>query len=186
MKLMRSFGVVLLALLPILSYGQMGKVLKDKELDESTLVNALTPEASTMPEKLACPPEMPKCRSIRIDRIPVKQAAASLLITFEADSAKLTQKAKQLLDTVGRALNSDKLASFKFSIEGHADPRGSEELNLRLSQERAESVVSYLAEEKKVDRNRLQPIGKGPSEQMNIVDPSAPENRRVTIKTITE
>jgi OmpA-OmpF porin, OOP family len=184
MKVIRSLGIVVLALVPMLSFGQMEKVLKDKEVNESTLVEALTPEEMPTLEKSACPPDMPKCRSFKIDRVPIKQAAASLLITFETDSAKLTPKAKQSLETVARALNSDKLANFRFSIEGHADPRGGEELNLRLSQERAESVVSYLAEDRKVDRSRLQAVGKGQSELMNIVEPNAPENRRVTIKTI--
>lgn len=188
MKAIRSLGMIVLALAPMLSFGQMDKVLKDKEINESTLVNALTPEEMPLPEKPMCPPEMPKCRSIRIDRVavPVKQPAASLLITFETDSTQLTPKAKQSLEVVATALKSDKLANFKFSIEGHADPRGGQELNLRLSQERAESVVSYLANNQKIDRIRLQAVGKGQSELLNIADPSAPENRRVTIKTIVE
>jgi outer membrane protein OmpA-like peptidoglycan-associated protein len=168
--------------MPLLSFSQAEQLLKDKEFDESTLINALTP----MEEKPMCPPDMPKCRTFRMDPRPVKQASASLLITFETDSAKLTLKAKQSLETVARALKSDKLANFKFSIEGHADPRGGEDLNLRLSQERAESVVSYLAEYQKIDRSRLQAVGKGQSELLNIAEPSAPENRRVTIKTMTE
>ena len=181
MKTVRNWGIVVLALLPMLSFGQAEKVLKGREIDESTLVYALTPAEKPI-----------LTRSIRISRegqqasVPAKQAAASLLITFETDSAQLTPKAKQSLETVARALKSDQLANFKFSIEGHADPRGGEELNLRLSQERAESVVSYLADDQKIDRNRLQAVGKGQSELLNVADPSAPENRRVTIKTLTE
>jgi len=180
MKYMRGLGMVVLAMVPVLAFGQADKVLSGKEIEESALVDALTP------------PEKPfLTRSIRVTRegqapVPVKQAAASLLITFETSSAKLTPKAKQSLETVARALKSDKLATFKFSIEGHADPRGGEDLNLRLSQERAESVVAYLAEDQKIDRSRLQAIGKGQSELLNTTDPSAPENRRVTIKTVTE
>lgn len=180
MKAIRNWGFVVFALLPMLSFGQAEKVLKGREIDESTLVDALTPAEKPI-----------LTRSIRISRegqapVPVKQAAASLLITFETDSAKLTAKAKQSLETVARALKSDKLANFKFSIEGHADPRGGEELNLRLSQERAESVVSYLADDQKIERSRLQAVGKGQSELLNVADPYAPENRRVTIKTLTE
>ena len=180
MKIMHSFGIVILAMVPMLSFGQAENVLKGKQIEESTLVDALTPAEKPI-----------LTRSIRVTResqppVPVKQAAASLLITFETDSAKLTARAKQSLEVVARALKSDKLANFKFSIEGHADPRGGEELNLRLSQERAESVVSYLADDQQIDRSRLQAVGKGQSELLNIADPNAPENRRVTIKTIIE
>ena len=180
MKIMNTIGVVVLVLVPMLSFGQAEKVLKGREIDESTLVDALTPAEKPI-----------LSRSIRVTRenqrpVPIKQAAASLLITFETDSAQLTPKAKQSLEVVARALKSDKLASFKFSIEGHADPRGGEELNLRLSQERAESVVAYLADEQQIERSRLQAIGKGQSQLLNIAEPNAPENRRVTIKTLTE
>lgn len=180
MKRMHSLGMAVFLLAPMLVFGQADKVLSDREINESALVDALTP------------PEKPfRTRSIRVTRegeapVPVKQAAASLLITFETGSARLTPKARQSLDTVARALKSDKLATFKFSIEGHADPRGGEDLNLRLSQERAESVVAYLADEQKIERSRLQAVGKGQSELLNSADPSAPENRRVTIKTVTE
>jgi outer membrane protein OmpA-like peptidoglycan-associated protein len=89
------------------------------------------------------------------------------------------------MDVVGRALNADKLAPFKFSIEGHADPRGGTELNQRLSEERAQSVRQYLVENHHIDPQRLTSVGKGDKEPLNEKDPAAPENRRVTIVTIT-
>ncbi|MBS1138070.1 MAG: OmpA/MotB domain protein, partial [Proteobacteria bacterium] len=67
-----------------------------------------------------------------------------------------------------------------------ADPRGGEEYNLHLSQARAESVVNYLAEQHQIERDRLKPVGKGISEPLNTARPDAPENRRVTIKTVVE
>lgn len=180
MKRIFGLGMAVFLLAPVLAFGQAEKVLSDKEINESALVDALTPQEKPF-----------ITRSIRVTReaeapVPVKQAAASLLITFETGSARLTPKARQSLDTVARALKSDKLATFRFSIEGHADPRGGEDFNLRLSQERAESVVAYLADEQKIERSRLQAVGKGQSELLNSADPSAPENRRVTIKTVTE
>jgi outer membrane protein OmpA-like peptidoglycan-associated protein len=109
-----------------------------------------------------------------------------MLITFVTNSAELTPKAKEMLAVLARALQSDKLAQFKFSIEGHADPRGGEELNLQLSQLRAEAVVKYLSEQQNISESRLVAVGKGQSELMNTRDPSAPENRRVTVKTVVE
>lgn len=177
----RSMALVLCAVAPALAFAQpTEKVLKGKEVTESNLIEALTPEEGV------------RTRSIKIMReggtpqAPAKPAAASLLITFETNSAELTPRAKQSLDVVGRALTSNKLADFKFSIEGHADPRGEDARNLDLSQARAESVVNYLAENFKIDRSRLKPIGKGETELMNTANPAAPENRRVTIKTVVE
>jgi outer membrane protein OmpA-like peptidoglycan-associated protein len=81
---------------------------------------------------------------------------------------------------------SDKLGSFRFAIEGYADPRGVSATNLKLSQARAESVRDYLVRGKHIDPARLEPIGKGDRELMNKVNPIAPENRRVTIVNISK
>ena len=67
------------------------------------------------------------------------------------------------------------------SIEGHADPRGSEEANLKLSQARAESVREYLLASHGVAAERVTAVGKGSSALMKPNEPAAPENRRVTI-----
>lgn len=181
MTVARSLALVLCAVVPALALAQpTEKVLKGKEVTESNLIEALTPDEGV------------RTRSIKIMReggqpqAPLKPAAASLLITFETNSAELTTRAKQSLDVVGRALTSNRLADFKFSIEGHADPRGDEKHNMDLSQARAESVVKYLAEHFNIDHTRLKPIGKGDTELMNTANPIAPENRRVTIKTVVE
>jgi outer membrane protein OmpA-like peptidoglycan-associated protein len=108
---------------------------------------------------------------------------ASLLITFATDSAQLTPGASQALDVVAKALESDQLAGLSFTVEGHADPRGSEAHNLALSKARADSVIDYLVTHHGVLRERLDAVGKGSSELMDPAHPDAPENRRVTIVT---
>lgn len=175
MKTPTIVALALCALLPGTALAQAGKVLQGKEINESALVNALTPEPQS------------RSRSIRVTReAPAPSPSASLLITFETNSAQLTPQARQSLDVVGQALKTDKLSSFSFTIEGHADPRGTEALNLKLSQLRAESVVSYLVDTKGIERARLKPVGKGQAELLNTANPIAPENRRVTIRTVTE
>jgi OmpA-OmpF porin, OOP family len=78
-------------------------------------------------------------------------------------------------------MKSDKLANVKFTIEGHADPRGNEEANLKLSQSRAESVRDYLTASHGLAAERVNAVGKGSSALMKPSEPAAPENRRVTI-----
>lgn len=202
MKLTPIIGATLIALFSNVGLAQE-KVLKGSEISESSLVNALTPPAPAAAEGTAADEggEQPKrrMRSIKVVREdgsapsasaaprPVAKAkppSASMLITFMTNSAELTPDAKQILDKVGRALKSDQLSSFNFSIEGHADPRGGEDFNLRLSQARAESVAEYLSKTHSIDRSRLVPVGKGDSELMDKANLQAPENRRVTIKTM--
>ncbi len=152
-------------------------VLKGKDVTEGNLVDALTPEPAPI-----------KTRSLRVQRdTPGQQAArkpsASLLITFETNSAELTAQARKQLDVVARALSNDKLAEYHFNVEGHADPRGGDDLNQNLSQQRAESVIQYLVSAHGIAEARLKAIGKGSSELLNKNNPIAPENRRVTIVT---
>ena len=106
-----------------------------------------------------------------------------LLITFPTGSSKLTPESRATLDQVGQALKTDSLAQLDFIVEGHADPRGGDRLNLPLSRERADSVCAYLEQEHQIDPHRLGPVGKGSSELLNTDDVTAPENRRVTIVT---
>lgn len=155
------------------------KVFDGASVTSSQLVEALTPAEEPV-----------VTRSIRVERdggvpapaaAPARPAKASLLITFETNSAALTGQARRTLDIVGEALQSPKLADFRFSIQGHADPRGNPEKNLQLSQHRAESVRDYLVTYKQIPNERLQAIGKGDTELMNRSNPIAPENRRVTI-----
>ncbi|CAN7364068.1 OmpA family protein [Massilia sp. LjRoot122] len=168
----------LCAALPAIA--QDGPVLKEGQVDVNTLVDALTPK------------EPVRTRSLRILRddvgtpaVAAGPAKAHLLITFETNSANLTQRARQSLDTVGQALASEKLSGARFAIEGHADPRGVAATNQKLSQLRAQSVRDYLVSKMQIDRSRLDVVGKGSQELMNKSNPEAPENRRVTIVNLS-
>lgn len=156
-------------------------MLRGGDVTESALVDALAIEP---PE----PPADAKTRGFRPavrppGNKPAAPGKASLLITFPTDSAELTAEARAALDTVAKALQSDKLAGFSFLVEGHADPRGQADHNLRLSQQRAQSVVDYLVNVRGVLPERLAPQGKGSTEPVDPARPEAPENRRVTIVT---
>lgn len=52
--------------------------------------------------------------------------------------------------------------TFVISLEAHTDTRGGDKANDELSQRRAETCVNYLVE-RGIDRQRLQPIGRGES-----------------------
>jgi OOP family OmpA-OmpF porin len=169
------------------------KVMREGQVTEKALIDALAPPAAAAPDGAASAAEGGvRTRSWKPALRPAAAAAgtaaaaaqpgrASILVTFITGSADLTGDAKKALDVLAGAMKSDKLANVRFTIEGHADPRGGEELNMRLSQSRAESVRGYLTASHGLAGERINAVGKGSSALMNPNDPAAPENRRVTI-----
>lgn len=109
---------------------------------------------------------------------------APLMITFRTGSSELTPESIAMMSKVAAALQSDRLAGFAFRVEGHADPRGEDTANQRLSQARAESVVRHLVDKFGVLPERLTPVGRGSSELFDKVRVDVPENRRVTLVTL--
>jgi len=175
---LRSLVLLVAAAISLAATAQPAEVLKGDAVTEAALIDALTPSPAPMLTR-------------SIDRnaataTPPKPAKAALLITFETNATVLTADAKRELDIVGRALNTSRLTSFNFVIEGHADPRGSPERNLRLSEGRAAAVREYLVQNQSVSPERLQAIGKGDREPMNTANPAAPENRRVTFVNMSQ
>lgn len=149
-------------------------VLSGKALTTDSVLDALDPQAvRTRSFKLGG--GRPAAQPAR--------ASASLLVTFETGSAELTTAARQQLDVVAAALKNDRLATYGFMVEGHADPRGESDANLMLSKERAESVKTYLITRHGIEAARLTAEGRGDREVLNRNVPSAPENRRVTFVT---
>jgi len=63
-------------------------------------------------------------------------------VNFEFDSAELTTKAKNNLDKLISVFNAN--LDTNIDIYGHTDSKGSGEYNQKLSERRANSVVSYL------------------------------------------
>lgn len=157
-------------------------VLKGSAVTENNLVDALLPdEAPVVTRSLRVQRDNPVKPGAPADK--PRKASASLLITFETNSAELMPQAKKQLDVVAAALRNDKLAEYSFNVEGHADPRGTHDGNLSLSQQRAESVRNYLVTQHAIDPKRLKAVGKGDAELLNKANPNAVENRRVTIVT---
>jgi outer membrane protein OmpA-like peptidoglycan-associated protein len=77
-------------------------------------------------------------------------------------------------------MKNERLANMRFKVEGHTDAQGSEQHNIKLSQNRADAVIAYLTV-KGVEGDRLTGEGKGFSELLIPDKPKASENRRVRI-----
>ena len=129
-------------------------------------------------------PGLPQARQPAGRQPAGRQKAISLQVQFNYNSTELTSASRARLNVVASALNTGKLANYKFRIEGHTDSVGSAQYNLKLSERRAQSVARYLIEQYQIELGRLQAIGKGMSEPANPANPRAPENRRVVIVNV--
>lgn len=101
-------------------------------------------------------------------------------VTFAFDDASVTAQARPMLERFARVAKSY-YPNSAITIEGFADPAGTEQYNLRLSRERAENVQRTLASLGISSPTRV--IGYGESRQVNQGaeknEPGARANRRV-------
>ena len=117
----------------------------------------------------------------------VKEESRGTVITldgsvlFVSGKAELLPIAQKKLDDVAKALNETD-ESQKIVIEGHTDSNGNDDSNLRLSQQRADSVKSYLTS-RGVKAERVQAVGKGEAQPVasNDTAEGRANNRRVEI-----
>jgi outer membrane protein OmpA-like peptidoglycan-associated protein len=110
----------------------------------------------------------------------------ALSVEFRSGSADLTPAATTTLSKLGMALNSRKLAGYRFRIEGHTDTVGTKDGNQRLSQARADKVADFLEHDFGVLRERLVPVGVG-EEGLAVLSADQkdePHNRRVLVVNI--
>jgi outer membrane protein OmpA-like peptidoglycan-associated protein len=101
---------------------------------------------------------------------------------FKSGSSKLTSQATPFVDSLGALMKMD--PTLRFQVEGHTDSEGSATDNLRLSRERAISVIDHLVNKHSIDASRLVPVGKGSQEPLKGVSPRDDTNRRVQFRKI--
>ncbi|HEX6732213.1 MAG TPA: OmpA family protein, partial [Pyrinomonadaceae bacterium] len=106
-------------------------------------------------------------------------------VNFRVNSAVLSPESKRQLDDLATRAMAAK--GYMIEIAGHTDSTGSEAKNFRLSRERADSVVQYLAVTHKIPLRRfVTPMGYGKTEAVadNTTPAGRAQNRRVDVKII--
>jgi OOP family OmpA-OmpF porin len=111
------------------------------------------------------------------------QAVRLADVNFELNSATLTAEALETLRQVVAALRGE--PNLRAEIGGHTDSSGSDEHNLRLSQERAAAVLEFLTQEG-ISRGRLEARGYGEArpEADNSTEAGRQRNRRVEFSVL--
>jgi outer membrane protein OmpA-like peptidoglycan-associated protein len=106
----------------------------------------------------------------------VNKAAQNIF--FATGSSKLLAKSYKSLKDVAQILKDN--PSYKVAIDGHTDNTGSDDLNQKLSETRANSVKTYL-QSNGVDENRITATGYGETKPIadNKTAAGRARNRRV-------
>ena len=121
---------------------------------------------------------MDKLNALQSQMIQVTKDARGIILSmsdilFEIGQASLKTDLKTSLAKIAGILSV--YQQFDVSIEGNTDNVGSEEFNLKLSQQRAENVMNFLVEQG-IAENRLSAKGLGMS--MPIADNATKEGRQ--------
>ena len=121
-----------------------------------------------------CPDKGKQLVFVLEDKIEIKDK-----IYFDNNKATIQKKSNSLLDKLAQTILANP-SIVKVSVEGHTDDTGKYEHNMKLSQQRAESVVAALVK-RGVAPERLNAIGFGPDRPLDPAKTKAARalNRRV-------
>jgi outer membrane protein OmpA-like peptidoglycan-associated protein len=106
-------------------------------------------------------------------------------VTFTAGSFTLSPEAMATLDEIAVQAKSEK--AYVIEVTGYASAEGKADVNKRLSQERADAVVSYLVDSHMIPLRRIvTPHGYGTLHPVadNATKEGRQENRRVEVKIL--
>ena len=106
-------------------------------------------------------------------------------IEFETGKATIKPKSYPLLDEIAQTFNEN--PNYIIEVQGHTDNTGNEDANLKLSQNRADAVLEYLAK-RGVNRERMSAFGFGQERPIadNKTKAGRQKNRRVEFKITFE
>jgi peptidoglycan-associated lipoprotein len=106
-------------------------------------------------------------------------------VFFESDSSELTQQARATLEKQAQWLRQ--YGNYAFTIEGHADERGTREYNIALGARRAQAVRDYLAA-RGIQPSRMRTVSYGkerPVAVCNDISCWSQNRRAVTVLGVT-
>jgi outer membrane protein OmpA-like peptidoglycan-associated protein len=120
-----------------------------------------------------CPDTKPQRVVVTSDQIVIKEQ-----VQFQSGRAVILPASFGLLDEVVQVLKDRQ--SLRIRIEGHTDNQGADNVNLRLSKDRADAVFEYLLA-KGIDARRLETMGFGETRPIdtNLTPQGRQINRRV-------
>lgn len=142
--------------------------------DTSSLVVVGDPPAPAPEAKVEAPPPAPKRVEVTQDKIVITEK-----IQFDYNKATIKPESHGLLNEIVSVIKENPHIK-KLSIEGHTDADGAYNYNLKLSDDRSQAVMKYLADHG-IDAGRLVSRGFGESKAIapNDSEEGKEKNRRV-------
>ncbi|WP_411550316.1 OmpA family protein [Leptospira venezuelensis] len=175
---------------------------KDKIAEEVKRILGPFPEGSTYPKKKPTGkkgnglewPEWEGNQEEEVsDRAPVeiRKSNEGVVLSldnllFDYNKSELKPEAKKVLERIADVLK--KYPEREIRIGGHTDDKGSQEYNLKLSQDRALSVLQELRDSHGIEETRMSYRGYGKSQPVaeNSTELGRAKNRRVDITIVLE
>jgi OOP family OmpA-OmpF porin len=105
-------------------------------------------------------------------------------IQFDPDSPVIRPPSYQTLGRIADALYDPSLLPYTFLVVGHTDATGRREINVTLSQRRADSIRDVLVNTFKVSAKRIKAIGLGEEQLQDSLHPTAAVNQQLQIVTV--
>lgn len=122
--------------------------------------------------------EIDKTKEVTIDQVEIQNIKVTP-VHFVSNKSYLTDYSKGILDKLVQTLNSN--PDYNVNAHGHTDSQGSDQLNIKLSQDRVKSVVEYLVS-KGISEGRIiqqKAFGKANPIATNDTPEGRLQNRRV-------
>jgi OOP family OmpA-OmpF porin len=139
---------------------------------------AETPPPAAVAPVAAAPAPAPAPKPVLVI-VPIvaktEQYCSILDIQFEINQKTVQREAEEKIDKVGIFMR--KYPNTTAVIEGHSDEVGTAAANMKLSEQRAAGVVTYLVDRGNISRNRLKSVGYG--ETRPIADNSTEAGKRL-------
>ena len=195
--------VSIVAVAAVLSFG-IGKALAADDVTEDQIIKALAPIKKPLTRGLSVGPQADPAataaetkfvstirgRTTRSLSITEREEIATIAkdkpnidleITFDYNSADISQKSLPAVQALGRALTNPDLKGSTFVVAGHTDAAGGEGYNQELSERRADSIKHYLIDKYGIGAADLVTVGYGKSKLKDPSQPMAEVNRRVQV-----
>jgi OmpA-OmpF porin, OOP family len=130
-----------------------------------------------------------KADAVALKRPPVarqllKLPRLDLDIQFNPDSPVIRPESYRTLGRIADTLYDPRLLPYGFLIVGHTDATGRREINLTLSQRRADSIRDVLVTTFKISPKRIQAVGLGEEQLLDAEHPKAAVNQQIQIVTV--
>ncbi|MHC9088023.1 OmpA family protein [Tenacibaculum mesophilum] len=108
---------------------------------------------------------------------------ATLHINFDTGKSRIKADSYEIVSEISKMLKTN--PNLKISIEGHTDNVGNEDFNMKLSKNRAKSVLMSLVDEG-IEESRLESKGFGHTKPIgnNATEEGKAQNRRVELRKI--